>query len=106
MSRRRTRPSCSRLFTATGTREERAVGADNLIRIRSLGGHWVTGGLGVFSLAAVIPYSSGIQQPKHAATVLSRYPPMRWPVPLTTSRTVLVATDQMASVARWIDVYV
>ena len=37
--------------------------------------------LTVFLLAAVISYSSGVQQPGHATAVLSRHPHTRWPAP-------------------------
>ena len=35
----------------------------------------------VLMLAAVIPYSSGVQQPGHATAVLSRHPHTRRPAP-------------------------
>jgi hypothetical protein len=37
--------------------------------------------LTAFLLAAVIPYSSGVQQPGRATAVLSRHPHTRWPAP-------------------------
>ena len=50
--------------------------------------------LTVFLLAAVIPYSSGVQQPTRPMAILSSRPHPYWPAPFAASRGVPVATDQ------------